>query len=100
MADKKKPSSGTQTKIEPSRNSESISMTLPPSELEQIAKLQGEYIAYMQQKNNNMPVDINRSMILRAGIIALSNLSDTSKQKFFAAIQKVRKVKEGRPQKE
>ena len=70
--------------------------SIPPEDIDLIETLRSRYQSLALKKKSNVPADIAKSEIVRAGVHALKNLSDSQ---FYKAIESLQRLSKGRPEK-
>lgn len=70
--------------------------SIPPEDIDLIENLRSRYQTLALKKKSNVPADIAKSEIVRAGVHALNNLSDSQ---FYKVIESLQRLNKGRPAK-
>lgn len=70
--------------------------SLTPADVSLIEQLRRRYQTFALKENSDGPADISKSEIVRAGIYALTHLSDSQ---IYKVVESLQKLKKGRPRK-
>ena len=70
--------------------------SIPPEDIDLIETLRSRYQTLALEKKSNIPADIAKSEIVRAGVHALNNLTDAQ---FYKVIESLQRLSRGRPEK-